>query len=69
MRSAHSRHAFAALDNLIDKHYIIDMREQEKEMANKSIPLAERLDEHAIKIGLIPVKKTVKKASKKKSIR
>ena len=27
MRSAHSRHAFAALDNLIDRHYIMSMRE------------------------------------------
>lgn len=36
---------------------------------SKTLTLAERLDEHAIKIGLIPVKKTVKKASKKKSIR
>lgn len=29
MRSAHSRVAFAALDKLIDRHYIIDMRKRE----------------------------------------
>ena len=29
MRSAHSRHAFAALDNLIDRHYIISMTERD----------------------------------------
>ena len=28
MRSEHSRVAFAALDKLIDRHYIMDMREQ-----------------------------------------
>jgi hypothetical protein len=27
MRSAHSRVAFAALDNLIDRHYIMSMRQ------------------------------------------
>lgn len=30
MRSAHSRHAFAALDNLIDRHYIMSMRQKEQ---------------------------------------
>lgn len=29
MRSEYSRVAFAALDNLIDNHYIIDMRKRE----------------------------------------
>jgi len=29
MRSAHSRLAFAALDNLIDRHYIQSMRQRE----------------------------------------
>ncbi len=27
MRSAHSRHVFVALDNLIDRHYIMSMRQ------------------------------------------
>ena len=30
MRSLHSRYAFAALDNLIDQHYIQDMRQKMK---------------------------------------
>lgn len=29
MRSEHSRVAFAALDKLIDRHYIMDMRKRE----------------------------------------
>lgn len=45
MRSAHIRYAFAALDNLIDQHYIMSMRQAmekvyillEKELATEYV--------------------------------
>jgi hypothetical protein len=48
MRSAHSRVAFAALDNLIDRHYLMSMRQAmekvyillEKDLATEYVRIA-----------------------------
>jgi len=36
MRSEHSRHAFAALDNLIDRHYIMSVTKENCMIVNLS---------------------------------
>lgn len=64
MRSAHSRVAFAALDNLIDRHYLMSMR-QAMEMETVHILLEKDLATEYIRV--LGVYATLKSAEEEMS--